>query len=160
MSERPFNADEPIAFFLTWTTYGTWLPGDERGSWHQGDFQEPNLLFRQMAAAEMKETSFLASFHDREIIHRTICRHCAIRNWDLHAVHARSNHVHVVVSAPGYKAETVRDQFKAWCTRKLKLAHPNRQRFWTEGGSCRSINHESDLETAVRYTNEAQDMEK
>ena len=22
---------EPLAFFLTWPTYGTWLPGDERG---------------------------------------------------------------------------------------------------------------------------------
>ena len=21
----------PLAYFLTWTTYGTWLPGDERG---------------------------------------------------------------------------------------------------------------------------------
>jgi hypothetical protein len=21
----------PIAFFLTWSTYGTWLPGDDRG---------------------------------------------------------------------------------------------------------------------------------
>ena len=22
---------EPIAYFLTWTTYGSWLPGDQRG---------------------------------------------------------------------------------------------------------------------------------
>jgi hypothetical protein len=22
---------EPLAYFLTWPTYGTWLPGDERG---------------------------------------------------------------------------------------------------------------------------------
>ncbi len=22
---------EALAYFLTWTTYGTWLPGDERG---------------------------------------------------------------------------------------------------------------------------------
>jgi hypothetical protein len=21
----------PMAFFLTWTTYGSWLPGDDRG---------------------------------------------------------------------------------------------------------------------------------
>ena len=32
MSDREFNTDEPIAYFITWTTYGTWLPGDERGS--------------------------------------------------------------------------------------------------------------------------------
>ncbi len=23
--------DRPFALFLTWTTYGTWMPGDERG---------------------------------------------------------------------------------------------------------------------------------
>ena len=30
--------DDPLAFFITWTTYGTWLPGDDRGwvKWHQG----------------------------------------------------------------------------------------------------------------------------
>ena len=22
---------DPLAYFLTWSTYGTWLPGDERG---------------------------------------------------------------------------------------------------------------------------------
>ena len=25
----------PLAYFLTWTTYGSWLPGDERG-WVDG----------------------------------------------------------------------------------------------------------------------------
>ena len=30
---RPNEAPmpEPLAYFLTWATYGTWLPGDERG---------------------------------------------------------------------------------------------------------------------------------
>ena len=23
--------EDPIGFFLTWVTYGTWLPGDSRG---------------------------------------------------------------------------------------------------------------------------------
>ena len=25
------RSDDPIAFMFTWSTYGTWLPGDERG---------------------------------------------------------------------------------------------------------------------------------
>jgi hypothetical protein len=30
---------EPLGYFITWTCYGTWLPGDDRGwtSWHQGE---------------------------------------------------------------------------------------------------------------------------
>ncbi|MFO0914759.1 MAG: hypothetical protein U0795_17505 [Pirellulales bacterium] len=99
MADQELNADEPIAFFLTWTTYGTWLPGDERGSWHRRQYQLPNELLRQMAAAEMKESEFQLSQADRDVVERTIARHCAIRAWKLHTVNARSNHVHVVVTA-------------------------------------------------------------
>ena len=87
----------------------------------------------------------------------TVARHCQIRGWTLHAVKARSNHVHVVVTAPGYEPEVVCDQFKAWCTRHLKRSHAGRERFWTEGGSCRWINHEDDLETVIAYVTYAQD---
>ncbi len=157
MADREFNTDEPIAYFITWTTYGTWLPGDQRGSWHRGQYQSPNELFCQMAAAEMKETAFTLSQEDRAIVEETVTKHCEIRSWKLHTVRARSNHVHVVVTAPGYKPATVRDQFKAWCTRLLKPLHAGRERFWTEGGSRRWINHEDDLEAAITYVNEAQD---
>ena len=157
MADREFNTGEAIAYFIPWTTYGTWLPGDERGSWHRGQDQSPNTLFRQMAAAEMKETAFTLSQEDRDIVEETITRHCAIRSWKLHAVRARSNHAHVVVTAPGYKPETVRDQFKAWCTRLLKPRHRGGERFWSEGGSRRWINHEDDLEAAMTYVHEAQD---
>ena len=157
MTEREFNTDEPIAYFITWTSYGTWLPGDERGWWRQGKWHQANELFREMAASEMKESPFILSREDRDIVEQTIAKHCEIRGWNLHTARARTNHVHVVVTAPGYKPETVRDQFKAWCTRKLKPTHPGRERFWTEGGSRRWINHENDLEAAIVYVNEAQD---
>jgi REP element-mobilizing transposase RayT len=159
MTDRPFNTDDPIAYFITWTSYGTWLPGDERG-WHQwgeSEVRPPNELFVQMAAAAMKETEFTLAPEDREVVEQTVARHCQVRGWTLHTVRARSNHVHVVVTAPGYHPKTVRDQFKAWCTRHLKPKHPVRERFWTEGGSCRWINHEDDLASAIAYVNDAQD---
>ncbi len=31
MSGNSITMRDPIAFFITWPTYGTWLPGDERG---------------------------------------------------------------------------------------------------------------------------------
>ena len=157
MANREFNTDGPIAYFITWTTYGTWLPGDEGGSWHRGRYQSPNELFREMAAAEMRETAFTLSQEDRAIVQETVTKPCEIRAWKLHTVRARSNHVHIVVTAPGYKPETVGDQFKAWCTRLLKPRHPGRERFWTKGGSRRCMNHEDDLEAVITYVNEAQD---
>lgn len=159
MSGRPFNTGEPIAFLITWTCYGTWLPGDERGwyRWGEGELQPPNAQFVEMAESKMKESAFKLAPEDREIVEQTISRHCEIRGWTLHAVNARSNHVHVVVTATGYDPRTVHDQFKAWCTRHLKHRHANRKRFWTEGGSCRWINQEDELESAVVYVKDAQD---
>lgn len=154
-----FNCDEPLAYLLTWTTYGTWLPGDERGWKRTRDPQirQSNRLFVEMARSLMKESEFTLTGQSRRLVEETILRHCNIRGWVLHAVNVRSNHVHVVVTARGYSPETVREQFKAWCSRRLKEQTPSRTRFWTEGGSCRWINSESDLETAVVYVIEAQD---
>jgi REP element-mobilizing transposase RayT len=159
MTERPFNKNEPIAYFITWTTYGTWLPGDKRGwhSWGEDEAHTPNELVTEMAVLDMKETEFTLSPDEREMVVQTISRHCQIRTWALHAVNARSNHVHVVVTASGYDPKTVRDQFKSWCTRNLKPCNQGRKRYWTEGGSCRWINQEEDLESAIVYVNDYQD---
>ena len=161
MNEIPsFNTGEPSAYFLTWTTYGTWLPGDER-SWSrkdEADIQRPNPLFVDAARARMRESAFLLSEAHRRLVEDTIREHCRIRNWWLHAISVRTNHVHVVLTAPGYRPEPVRDQFKSWCTRRLKTDVPTRTRFWTEGSSCRWINTDDDLEAAVLYVAEAQDQ--
>jgi hypothetical protein len=49
---------DPIGFFLTWVTYGTWLPGDARG-WvefrHGWKLPDPIMEFE--AAAMMKENA-------------------------------------------------------------------------------------------------------
>jgi REP element-mobilizing transposase RayT len=106
----------------------------------------------------MNEESFILSCDDRRLVERTVRRHCELRRWALHAVNARTNHVHVVATAAGYRPETVRDQFKAWCTRVLKEEEgAARLRFWTEGGRCGWINDEAGLERAITYVLEAQD---
>lgn len=159
MSKREFNTDEPIAYLITWTAYGTWLPGDERG-WNQrgqAEIQAPNAQYLKSAKARMKESPFLLTKPDQEVVENTIRKHCNIRKWTLHAVSARSNHIHVVVTAPDYDPVTVTEQFKAWCTRKLKPSYQKRDRFWTDRASRRWINHEDDLDAAVIYVLEAQD---
>src|SRR5437868_1076725 len=48
----PMANDTPIAFLFTWTTYGTWLPGDARG-WveYQQGFQLPDPILELECAA-------------------------------------------------------------------------------------------------------------
>jgi len=113
---------DPLAYFLTWTTYGTWLPGDERGWVLKGKgFQLPNLETKQLAADRMTEPPCTLNDPQREIVEETVRDHCTIRNWKLHAVNARTNHVHVVVTANS-APKTVRDQFKDWRINNCRMS--------------------------------------
>jgi REP element-mobilizing transposase RayT len=152
----------PLAYFLTWTTYGTWLPGDERGWVRKGHgFQLPRPVFKKLALERMTEPSCTLNAAQREIVELTVGHHCSIRSWRLHIVSCRTNHVHVVVTATEVAPETVRDQFKAWCTRKLKehaRAHElsRRLKWWTRGGSGKYIGDEESLEAVIYYVRECQ----
>jgi REP element-mobilizing transposase RayT len=157
--------DEPLAYFLTWTTYGSWLPGDERGWFAKpGEFQAPDAERREQAKNLMTEPALTLDDEQRRIVEETIAAHCRIRGWHLHTVNCRTRHVHVVVTAPGRDPEDVRDQFKAWCTRKLKererkrgaLEAELRQNWWTQRGSQRWLNDADSLEAAIRYVAEFQ----
>ncbi len=148
---------DPIAFFLTWTTYGSWLPGDERG-WTQRSAgkRPPDPVRRRNAAARQKEAAVVLSPAQREIVGAVIREHAARREWTLHAVNVRTNHVHVVVTAPGYAPKLVGEQLRGWGTRRLRATDPDRRNWWTEGGSAQLLFTEEDLAEAVHYVLDAQ----
>lgn len=72
--------DEPLAYFLTWTTYGSWLPGDERG-WvdKPGQIREPDADRREAARRLMTEDELTLDNAQRSIVESTIEDHCRIR---------------------------------------------------------------------------------
>ena len=159
--------DDPIAYFITWTCYGTYLPGDQRGwtQWHKGD-QLPQPLLEEWCRDRMSEVAVLLDQTQRDIVNLVVRDHCEIRDWTLPAVNCRSNHCHVVVTAINYDGEQVRDQFKSWAKRRLKEhqhAQENfggsvREHWWTRKGSVRKLFDDDSLEAAILYTNEAQDI--
>ena len=171
-----------MAYFLTWSTDGTWLPGDERG-WieHGRGWQFPDPVLKLEAAARMTEDACRFDSGQREVVERQIAETCQVRGWELHAVNCRSNHVHVVVTA-GQAPKSVRNQLKAWGTRRLKereavrqqapgrttlnrsvsegfkpCAAAIRENWWAERGSQRFINDPESLEAAILYVRDGQD---
>jgi len=149
---------DPLAFLITWTTYGTWLRGDERG-WVQSGESEIQARDDQQQRHErqqMAASSVILNEEQRQIVESTTTAHCVIRHWELHALNVRTNHVHVVVSAP-VDPDTVMRQLKAWCSRRLnehRAASSVRKKvskWWTEHGSTKWINDESYLRNAIRY---------
>tara|TARA_R110002049_G_scaffold27321_2_gene94357 strand:+ start:630191 stop:630532 length:342 start_codon:yes stop_codon:yes gene_type:complete len=84
---------------------------------------------------------------------------CGVRSWTLWAVSVRTNHVHLVVTAPEYDPRLVRDQLKAKATKELRLAFDiwKDRPVWTAKGDIEFLDTESDIEQCVLYVNEAQD---
>ncbi len=147
----------PLAYHLTWTTYGSWLPGDERG-WvgRAGDgIQAPEGLWHEQAEHELKSSPVLLNEAERAIVRETITAHCVIRRWSLNAINVRTNHVHLVVTA-ALPPEQVMTQFKAWSSRRLNERSVRRERWWTQHGSTKWIFDEAYLANAIRYVKEGQ----
>ena len=151
--------DEPLAFFLTWPTYGTWLPGDDRGwiEYRQG-WKLPDPARVLESKAKMTEHACMLTITKREIVEAQVLETCTHRGWKLHAVSCRTNHMHIVATAINTHPKKIRIDIKAWCTRRLKeQSNPNRENWWAERGSQRYINDTAGLEGAIIYTLEGQD---
>jgi REP element-mobilizing transposase RayT len=159
---------DPIAFFLTWSTYGTWLPGDARG-WveYQRGIQLPNPILELECSARMAEDACILGPRQRQRVEQQVAETCAYRGWRLHAVNCRTNHVHVVLSASA-NPKSIREQLKAWCTRRLKELEAEcgvpeterRVQRWAERGSIRRVFSDDDLAVVVDYVVNQQDNPK
>ncbi len=150
---------DSITLFITWTTYGTWLPGDSRGwrKWKAGE-QQPQPKLEDWCRDQMKEKPLFLNEEQRAVVENVIREHAEIRGWELHAVSVRTNHIHVAVTANA-PPKRVRDQFKANATGKLRrIATPvTHEKVWTKGGDIEFIDTDDDLEQVVIYITEAQD---
>jgi len=78
----------------------------------------------------------------------------------LHALNARTNHVHVVVSADR-SPERVMNALKSWSTRRMVETGclPSGIKPWTRHGSTRYLWKDSDLRDACRYVLEGQGVD-
>lgn len=152
--------DEPVAYFITWTVYGTFLQGDARW-WRQRQAGErpPQPLLEQWHRDRLNHDVILLNDDHRRATESEVAYHCERRGWKLWVVNARTNHVHVVVTTVGYAPEKVRDQLKANCTRGIREID---RRFvdrpvWTTKGDVQFVKTDDDLEKVVLYAGEAQD---
>lgn len=151
-----------LAYFLTWTTYGTWLHGDERGSVDDlhnryGDpVVEADRSRRERVLSRQREPSLVLSNDDRRDVTASIRQTCEIRGWGILALNVRTNHIHLVVSTREDSPEHVVAIAKSWATRRLKETgrHPGRTKFWTNQASTRMLFFKEAVRGAVRYTME------
>jgi len=104
-----------LAYFLTWTTYGTWLPGDKRGWVHhrEGGILPPEPARVTHAKKLMKKPPVRLAANQRRTVRDTIMESCRAKGWTVHALNVRSNHVHIVLTSEDESPERVMSFLKA-----------------------------------------------
>ena len=156
-------------WLLTSTTYGTWLPGDERG------FVSPIEIgvgpqirqntpgtpydadmpgYERSAAAALKCPPIYFSVAQARAILAQLHETTNHRGWRLCATAVMANHMHIVVGVPGdpEPAALLRD-YKAYASRTLNnnWSKPESGTWWTESGSKRKLPDDDAVVAAVRY---------
>jgi len=134
-----------MALLVTFSCYGSHLPGDDRGSFdhlRRGErrFILPNAALEDDCRRRMRQPPcVLATSAARATERDAIAGVCKHRAWFLYALHVRANHVHGVVESDAPRR--VLNDWKAYATRSLRkagLAGAD-QAVWTHGGSTRLI---------------------
>ena len=148
----------PLAYFITFTTYGTWLHGRAPGSvdrFHNEvgtPFLPPDEERERAERDGLAEPPYLLDEARREIVLQTILEVARHRGWTLWAVHVRSNHVHIVVTADA-RPEKVMSDFKAYASRRLReqFDEPGDRTRWTQHGSTLYLWSDEQVGAKVEY---------
>ncbi len=153
------DRDTPIAYLITFRCYGTWLHGDVRGSVtkfnnrYSTPFLEENKLWEAENRNKLKGNPTTLNAEQRKTVEQTIREVCRYKDWVLHAVNVRTNHVHTVVSTGNHSAKAALNAFKAYSTRNLRKC--NFWNFehspWSDKGSERYLWNEKSMERAIEY---------
>jgi REP element-mobilizing transposase RayT len=156
-------------WLLTWTTYGTWLPGDVRGSVssvrngpaprHRNntpgtayDQSIPGLV--KSSKALMKGPVVYLNQSQAEVVCCQIQQTASFRGWKLVALAIMNNHIHALIGVNGDPEpwQILRD-LKSYASRALnsKWGKPEGGRWWTESGSRRKLPNETAIKAAIQY---------
>ncbi len=152
--ENPF----PLAYLLTFRTYGSWLHGDERISY--GRLRKglegskailPNVPLEESMRAGLKQPPVELNLDQRKIVGDAIKEVCDFRVYSLRALNVRSDHAHIVTSA-SVGPEKIVNEFKAYATRRLrKQSALTAEKVWSRGASTRYLWKSPHVAAAVDY---------
>ena len=145
-------------WLITWTTKGTWLPGDRRG-WvsdeksarSESPIRAPSEALEGWSRGKMKSDPVWLVPAQAERVLLSIKETAVFFDWWLGAAAIMANHVHVVVTVEGDPEPTVMlSKFKSYASRELNRNFGPTD-WWTRSGSTRKLADIRAIQAAMRY---------
>ncbi len=157
-------------WLITWTTYGTWLPGSKRGFVGNvrvaGGRQETHNAYatpydanlprlEEWVRGRMTGPPVALTPADTAAMTAQFMETARIREWELVAASVMFNHTHILVGTPAAAdPDKTRETLKSWATRAVMKRRPlpPNGTFWTVNGSARTRKDEKAVRAGIVYT--------
>jgi len=137
---------------LTWTTYGTWLQGDERGYVKDGRIIHPNTLLADANKKELLKEPVVLTPNHRRTIEGAIYAKADKIGQKIFALSVCSNHVHIVVDYTTKDLGLMVRYYKMAAHKALRNTGFE-GRLWTKGFDKRFCFDQKSLQKRIDYVN-------
>lgn len=139
-----------IGYMLTWTTYGTWLQGDERGYVKNGQILEQNEVLEEVNKSNLKKQPVKLNAKQKEIVKEAIIQEAKRLNQKVFALVVFSNHIHLLVEKNPESIETTAALYKT-AARKALYESGLERRIWSKGFDKRYCFNQQELSRRIEY---------
>jgi REP element-mobilizing transposase RayT len=139
-----------VGYMVTWTTYGSWLPGDKRGYVDNGKILSGNVKILQRNRKRQKAPVVKLNAQEEEIVKQTIYAEAEKIDHKIEALVVYSNHIHLLALPHTESIEEVVGRYKSVTIRAL-WQRGRKGRIWTKGYDKRFCYSEPELAARIRY---------
>jgi hypothetical protein len=136
---------DPLATFVTTTSFGSWIPGDIRGYVDNGQLLPPMPQLAAHVRRNMKHPMVLFSPDEQDALFEALQSGSTEFNYQLTDAVVERTHLHWIIGHNDSVAEMV-GRLKTRMRQRL-----NRGRIWTEGFSHRLLFTDESLYQARQY---------
>ena len=138
-----------VGYMVTWTTYGSWLPGDKRGYIENGRILEGNKQIHKACEKLQKHPTVKLNQMEKEIVRTAIIKEAERIGQKIETLVVCSNHIHIA-SRPGVKSiERTVCMYKSAATRALRSRRKGP--VWTKSFDKRFCFSEADFASRIKY---------
>lgn len=139
-----------LGYMLTWTTYGSWLQGDNRSYVKDGKILEKNEGLRKANMKKLKADIVELTPQEQEMVREAILNKAETLGQKIYSMAVCSNHVHIVAQRISESIEMVVSHYKNAARLALR-ANGFVGKVWTRGFDKRFCFNRQQLKSRIEY---------
>jgi len=145
-----------VGYMITFTTYGSWLPGDKRRYVRHGKVLDGNEKIYKHAEKIQKTKTIKLNAKEKAIVRQAIIEEVEKIGQKLEAISVCSNHVHLVVRWSYHPVGEIVSRYKN--AAMFALGNNSKTgRIWTRGYDRRFCFTEDELTARIQYVKRHKD---